>query len=325
MTAETRTVTEDEAGIRLDRYLRRHYPGLTQGVIQKSCRTGDIRVEGQRAEAGQRLAPGQSVRLRLAPAPAARAAPPADPRRRAELAGLILYADDQLIVLDKPFGLPVQGGPGITRHLDGMLDLLAEGGDRPRLVHRLDRDTTGVLLLARTPGVAARLAAAFRGRAVGKTYWALIAGRAPQPEGRIDLPLRRLPGQGAERGARSAAAHPDDPEAAHAVTDYRTLDHAGRRITWLELRPQTGRTHQLRVHCAALGAPIVGDSKYGDPDQVMVAALEEKLYLHARALTLPHPAGGVLEVTAPPPPHFRAGLAALGFTLPPTPPPRRGG
>ena len=323
MSIETRTVTEDEAEIRLDRWFRRHFPGLTQGAIQKLCRTGQVRVDGRRVEAATRLLPGQAVRVPPLPeGPVAPAAPrPVDPHLQAELEGMILYRDAQVIVLNKPFGLPVQGGPGITRHLDGMLDLLADGGERPRLVHRLDRDTTGVLLLARTPGVAAKLAAAFRGRDVQKTYWALVAGRPNPPEGRIDLKLVRTAG---ERGARTALAGPyDDDLAAKAVTDYRTIDRAGKKVSWLELCPLTGRTHQLRVHCAAMGTPIVGDLKYGEAEQVMLAALAERLHLHARRLVFPHPAGGVMDVSAPLGGHFREGMASLGFTLPSTPAPAR--
>ncbi len=317
MAVELRTVTEDEAEIRLDRWFRRHFPGLTQSAIQKLCRTGQIRVDGKRADAATRLASGQAVRvppLPAGPAPAAPAA--ADPAIRRELESMVLYRDDQVIVLDKPYGLPVQGGPGITRHLDGMLDALRDGsGVRPRLVHRLDRDTSGALVLARTPGVAAKLASAFRGRAVQKTYWAVVAGRPVPVEGRIDLPLLKYAGA---RGERSVPATRDDEDAQRAVTDYRTLDNAGQKLAWLELSPVTGRTHQLRVHCVALGAPIVGDRKYHEPDQnnagnAVIEGLPDKLHLHARALDLPHPAGGRLVVEAALPPHMRETFKTLGF------------
>jgi 23S rRNA pseudouridine955/2504/2580 synthase len=182
-----------------------------------------------------------------------------------------------------------------------------------------------VLLLARSPGVAAKLAAAFRTRAVEKTYWAVVAGRPVPPEGRIDLPLKRI---GGARGERTAPAERDDEEGARAITDYRTLDHAGRKLAWLELQPLTGRTHQLRVHCVALGAPIVGDIKYHEPDQnnafsAEVAGLPDKLHLHARALAFPHPAGGRLVVEADLPPHMRETFHTLGFTAPPARAPRR--
>ena len=329
---QQRTVSEDEADLRLDRWFRRHFPAMTQGAIQKLCRTGQVRVDGRRVEAATRLAAGQAVRVPplppARPATPARTHPPVDPHDAADLRAAVLYRDEQVIVLNKPPGLPVQGGPGITRHLDGMLDALAFDGARPRLVHRLDRDTSGVLLLARTPGVAARLAAAFRSRDMEKIYWAVVARRPPVDEGRIDLPLRRIEGaHGAYGGERSEPA-PDDPDAARAITDYRVLDHAGRKLAWLELRPLTGRTHQLRVHCVAIGAPILGDVTYARPDQnnafaATVEGLSDTLHLHAHALRLPHPAGGVLEVEAPLPAHMRETFRTLGFTAPAPRPARR--
>jgi 23S rRNA pseudouridine955/2504/2580 synthase len=241
---------------------------------------------------------------------------------------MLLYQDDHLIVLNKPYGLPVQGGPGISRHVDGLLESFRnEAGDRPRLVHRLDRDTTGVLLIARTPGVAAKLAAAFRGRDMDKTYWAVVAGRPVPIEGEIDLPLKRI---GGDRGERTAPAERDDEDAARAITEYRTLDHAARKLAWLELRPHTGRTHQLRVHCVAIRAPILGDVKYARPDQnnafaATVAGLSDKMHLHARSLVFPHPAGGVMRVEADLPPHMAETFHTLGFSAPPARAPRREG
>jgi 23S rRNA pseudouridine955/2504/2580 synthase len=326
MSVTTREVVEDEAGIRLDRWFRRHYPALTQGVIQKLCRTGQVRVDGHRADAATRLAPGQSVRIPPLPAPdAPKPAPAPDAQTQREVERMVLYRDDAVIVLNKPSGLPTQGGPGISKHLDGMLDGLRFGSPhRPRLVHRLDRDTSGVLLLARTPGVAAKLAALFRGRDVEKTYWAVVAGRPVPPRGRIELDLVRSPGA---RADRVAIAAPGDPASAHAITDYATLDHAGRRLAWLELRPLTGRTHQLRVSCAAIGAPILGDAAYGeereDGNTAHVEGFPPLLHLHARALRLPHPAGGRLGVEAPLPPHMIETFRTLAFAAPATKPPAR--
>src|ERR1700722_13347591 len=328
MPIATRTVSDDEADIRLDRWFRRHFPGLTQGAIQKLCRTGQIRVDGHRAEAATRLSTGQAIRippLPAAPAPAV-PRPEVDPLAARDLQKLVLYRDDSVLVINKPHGMPVQGGPGITHHLDALLDALRFGSnERPRLVHRLDRDTSGVLLLARTPGSAAKLAALFRSRDVEKTYWAVVARRPIPSEGRIDLPLKRI---GGARGERTAPAERDDKEAARAITDYRTLDHAGQKLAWLELQPLTGRTHQLRVHCVALGAPILGDVKYARPDQnnafsAIVEGLSSELHLHARALRLPHPAGGTLLVEADLPPHMRATFKTLGFHAPPAQPPGR--
>ena len=326
---QTRAVTDDEAELRLDRWFRRHFPAVTQGAIQKLCRTGQIRVDGKRADTATRLEPGQAIRV--PPLPDAPPPKPAEthqfnPAIARELEGMVLHRDDWVLVLNKPHGLAVQGGPGITRHLDGLLDGLRMGSEhRPRLVHRLDRDTSGCLVLARTPGTAAKLAAAFRGRDVSKTYWAVVAGRPVPVEGRIDLPLLRYTGP---RGERSIPASRDDKEAARAVTDYATLDHAGQKLAWMELSPVTGRTHQLRVHCVALGAPIVGDTKYHEPDQngagtALIEGLSDKLHLHARALDIPHPAGGRLVVEAELPPHMRDTFKTLGFEARPAKAPRR--
>lgn len=320
MGVETRHVSADEAEIRLDRWFRRHFPGTTQAAIQKLCRTGQVRVDGRRAEAATRLSPGQVVRVPPLPRAPIRepAAPPPDGEQVRALQRLVVWRDEMLIALNKPPGLAVQGGPGISRHLDAMLDALRFGSaERPRLVHRLDRDTSGLLLLARTPGSAARLAAAFRGRDVEKTYWAVVAGRPQPDEGRIDLPLLRI---GGARGERMAVAAAGDPEAVRAITTYRVRDAAARRISWLELAPLTGRTHQLRVHCAALGTPILGDLKYGRPEDQILGA-PPGLHLHARALRLPHPEGGVLELAAELPQHLRECFEIFGFTAPRPPRP----
>ncbi len=326
MSVAIQTVTDDEADIRLDRFLRRHHPALTQGALQKLCRTGQVRVDGKRVEASARLAPGQAVRIPPMPdAPEKKAALVVSPGERKELERLVLYRDEQLIVLNKPHGLAVQGGPGIARHLDGMLDVLRGDGERPRLVHRLDRDTSGVIVLARTAGTAAKLAAAFRTREMEKTYWAVVAGRPVPVEGQIDLPLKRV---NSAWGERTVAADRKDREGQRAYTNYRTLDHAARKLAWLELTPLTGRTHQLRVHCASMGTPILGDDKYAEENEngtggSYVEGLPDRLHLHARALLLPHPAGGMLEVAADLPPHMRETFSTLGFTAPPAPSPVR--
>src|SRR3954470_20676619 len=327
MSIQSQIVTEDEADIRLDRWFRRHFPGLQQSLIQKFCRTGQIRVDGARAGTDTRLAPGQTIRIPpmtipSEPKPVSRV----DPHDAKDLQQAVIYRDDHVLVLNKPYGLPVQGGPGIVRHLDGMLDALRFGSEhRPRLVHRLDRDTTGVLLLARTAGTAGKLAALFRGRDVEKTYWAVVAGRPVPVEGRIDMPLKKV---GGNRGERMAPADRNDPDAQRAITDYRTLDHAARKLAWLELQPLTGRTHQLRVHCVALAVPILGDVKYARPDQnnafsAIVAGLSGELHLHARALRLPHPVGGTLLVEADLPPHMSDTFRTLGFHAPVACPPQR--
>ena len=321
MSVSIQTVTEDEADSRLDRFLRRRFPALTQSMLQKLCRTGQIRVDGHRVEASARLATGQAVRVPPMPAAPEKRAPVTSPADAKEMERMVLHRDDQLIVLNKPSGLATQGGPGITRHLDGMLDVLSDGGHRPRLVHRLDRDTSGVIVLARSPGVAARLAAAFRSREVEKTYWALVVGNPVPEEGQIDQPLKRV---SSAFGERTMVADRKDKDGQRAYTNYRTLDTAGRKLAWLELQPLTGRTHQLRVHCVSLGTPIVGDAKYAEPRDngtggSFIEGLADRLHLHARALTLPHPAGGTLSVAAGLPPHMRESFDTLGFQAPPAP------
>jgi len=316
MQVSSQIVTEDETEIRLDRWLKRHFPALTQGVIQKFCRTGQIRVDGKRVDASTRLAPGQSVRIPPLPdgeRPRPTAAP-LDPATLREIEGMILYMDDWLIAVNKPPGLPSQGGPGIVRHLDGMMDHFRLGAsDKPRLVHRLDMETSGILLLARSPGVAAKLAAAFRGRDVQKTYWAVVAGRPPRDEGRIDIPLVKF--GGLRGGERVAVAEKGEEGATFAITDFTVRDAAARKLSWLELRPLTGRTHQLRVHCAAMGTPILGDKMYGG-EAARIEGFPENLHLHARRLVLPHPKGGTLQLEADLPPHLRASFKSLGFHAP---------
>ncbi|MCX8133504.1 MAG: RluA family pseudouridine synthase [Roseococcus sp.] len=326
MTLAPLTVPPAEADTRLDRWLRRRFPWLTQGALQKLLRTGQIRVDGRRAEASTRLAAGQEVRVpplpeATAPKPAARTTGKVISETEARaLQARVLHRDASVIVLDKPHGLPVQGGPGIARHLDGMLEALAFGAERPRLVHRLDRDTSGVLVLARSAPAAAALARAFRGRDVAKTYWAVVVGEPAQPAGRIEMALAREHGA---RGERTVPAAPGAKDAARAVTDYDVLDRAKRRAALLELRPLTGRTHQLRVHCAeALGCPILGDGKYGG-QAAHLEGLPGALHLHARALRLPHPEGGWLEVAAAAPEHMAETMAFFGFANPAPRPPRR--
>jgi 23S rRNA pseudouridine955/2504/2580 synthase len=312
-------VQEDEADIRLDRWFRRHFPVLTQGMIQKLCRTGQIRVDGKRAEAATRLLPGQSVRVPPLPGepPPVPDRPALDPATLREIEGMIVHIDDSLIVINKPHGLPVQGGPGILRHLDGMMESFRQGaGDKPRLVHRLDRDTSGLLVLARSPGVAAKLAAAFRSRDVQKTYWAVVAGRPSPQEGAVDLPLVKF--GGLRGGERVAIAAPGEAESTRAYTEYRTLDAASRKLAWMEFLPLTGRTHQLRVHAVALGAPIVGDRMYGG-EAARVEGLADKLHLHARGLSLPHPQGGILQIEAELPAHMRETFRVMGFVAPGAP------
>ncbi|QDH13759.1 RluA family pseudouridine synthase [Formicincola oecophyllae] len=321
MAVEHVTVTEDEADIRLDRWFRRRYPNLTQGAIQKACRTGQIRVDGKRAQTSTRLLPGQEVRIPPLPDVSRPAPPPPpDPLTRKRLESMILYQDDSVIVLNKPSGLATQGGPGIHEHIDMMLEALRpEGGDKPRLVHRIDRDTSGILLIARTPGVAAKLAAAFREREVEKTYWAIVTGRPNPAEGIVDQPLAKV---GAGGGAVVVPADRKDEEAVSAKSAYEVVDAAARKFSWLKLSPLTGRTHQLRVHCESLGTPIVGDPRYGG-EKAHPEGFADRLHLHARELDIPHPQGGRLKVAAPLPPHMKETFSKLGFVAGSTPEPTR--
>jgi 23S rRNA pseudouridine955/2504/2580 synthase len=313
---QTIAVTADEADLRLDRWFKRRFPELGHGRLEKLLRTGQIRVEGRRARSNTRLEPGQRVRvppLGEAAAPPGKrpsAAIPQHETRSLRLA--VLYRDDDVLAINKPSGLAVQGGTGLDRHLDGMLEALQfEAAERPRLVHRLDRDTSGVLLLARNVRAAAELTQAFRRKDCRKVYWAVVAGVPKRSSGRIDLALSKLPGRAGERMA-------SDEEGKAAITEYTVLDHAGKQAAWLELRPLTGRTHQLRAHCAALGTPILGDRKYGGEAAFLAGSqISRGLHLHARSIELRRAGGAVLRVAAPASPHLAATFEFLGFAIEP--------
>ena len=304
-------VPGDDADIRLDRWLKRRFPSLSQGRIERLLRTGQIRVDGHRVKAGSRLAPGQIVRLPPLDeqAPSAKTARPVAPADAAAIQSWVLYSDDDVIALNKPAGLAVQGGAKTTRHIDGMLDALADAsGERPKLVHRLDRDTSGVLLLARTGAAARALTAAFRGKTARKLYWAAVVGVPRPAAGRIDAPLVK-----AAQGKASIAAA-DDSDQKRATTLYRTIETAGKRAAWLALTPLTGRTHQIRVHCAAIGTPILGDGKYGGAAAFLAGMdIPRQIHLHARRLVIPHPRQGTIDVVAPIPPHLATTWELLGF------------
>ncbi len=308
-------IKAEEADQRLDRWLRRRFPGLTQGRIEKLLRKGEIRMDGKRADGKTRIYAGQMIRLppNIEKAVVAMAGPaPVSDSDAREIRRMVIHEDADIIVLNKPAGLAVQGGTGQGRHVDGMLGaFVGPDGERPRLVHRLDLDTSGVLVLGRTLRATVFLADAFRGRSVRKTYWALVAGVPKPARGRIDMALAKSGGPAGERIVQ------DDEEGKRAVTLYATIDQAIGRCAWLALRPVTGRTHQLRVHTAvALGTPIVGDAKYGGAAATLATdALSPLLHLHARALSLPHPAGGMLRVTAPLPPHMKQAWQFFGFDL----------
>ena len=316
-SVQTVAVTADEANMRVDRFLEARFPGLSFSHIQRIIRKGQLRVNGKRVDGKDRLQAGQAVRippLKLdAPRPAS-AASAADDKTREFLRSITLHEDDDVLVLNKPMGLAVQGGSGMTRHLDGMLEVLRDpgrDGQRPRLVHRLDRDTAGCLLVAKTRFAAAALAKTFRSRSARKTYWALVAG-VPRPhQGRISTFLAK---EEREDESFMRIAQHGDEGASHAVTYYAVVETSGSKLAWLSLKPVTGRTHQLRAHMAHIGHPIVGDAKYFDiQNWELPGGLQNRLHLLARRIAVPHPRGGTIDITAPLPLHMQQSWNLLGL------------
>ena len=339
-------VGEDEDGMRMDRWFKRRLPTLALSHLAKICRKGEVRLDGKRVETSSRVAAGQKVRVpplnvEAPKAPAVKKPAVVEADLRA-LRDMILLEDRDLMVLNKPFGLAVQGGSGTKHHLDGMLQSLAnERGERPVLVHRLDRDTSGVLLIAKTRKMAADLGEIFRSRSAKKIYWAMVEGVPRPAQGRVSLFLAKGEGMGDARGDNRApkkgrhgpeerrdiekmrVARHGDEDAQHSLTYYAVVDKLAPRLAWLSMKPLTGRTHQLRAHAEAIGCPIVGDPKYGhreedsrrraDPNRNLPDGVENKLHLLARRLILPHPRGGALDVTAPLPPHMKKSWDMFGF------------
>ena len=309
------TVSPDESGMRVDRFLEARFAGLSFSHIQRIIRKGELRVNGRRVDGKDRLAAGQTVRippLRLDQPKPRTPGSEADEKTRAFLRSITLHEDDDVMVLNKPMGLAVQGGSGMTRHIDGMLEVLRDReGQRPRLVHRLDKDTAGCLLVAKTRFAAAALAKTFRSRSARKIYWALVAG-VPRPrQGRNSTFLAKEERE--EESFMRIAQHGDEG-ASHAVTFYAVVDTAGSKLAWLSLKPVTGRTHQLRAHMAHIGHPIVGDPKYFDiQNWELPGGLQNRLHLLARRIAVPHPRGGKIDVTAPLPPHMQQSWNLLGF------------
>ena len=312
------TVGPDDDGVRLDRWFKRNLPQVGFATISRWARTGQIRVDGSRADPADRLSTGQVLRVPPGGATPATSAAKAKPARkivpltdeqRAEAKAMLMVETPAAFVLNKPPGLATQGGSGTTRHVDGLLDAYAaETEPRPRLVHRLDKDTSGVLLIARTPGSAAFFSKRFSGRTARKIYWALVVGSPAADEGLIELPLAKQPGTG---GEKMMVDHTEEGQ--RAATKYRVIDRAGDSAAWLELQPLTGRTHQLRVHLAAIGHPIVGDGKYGGQAAFLTGFVSRKMHLHARRLRIEAPGQTQIDATAPLPDHFAASLVQLGF------------
>jgi len=316
---ETKKVTADEAGMRLDRWFKAHYPGLGFGRLQKLLRTGQVRLDGKRADSATRIATGQIVRI-----PPLGVELPADDRKNARpksskliaddrkaIEDMMLYEDKDVMVLNKPAGLAVQGGSGLKRHLDGMLEAFRDQkGNKPRLVHRLDRETSGIILLAKTRKAAQELTKSFRHRNTRKIYWAMLAGVPKPKQGRISNFLARD-----EDEERMQVVRQGKDEAQHAVSLYSVVEQSAQKLSWVTLKPVTGRTHQLRAHTAHIGHPIIGDDKYFNIENwELPGGIQNRLHLLARRIVIPHPSGkGTIDVSAPLPPHMQQTWNLLGF------------
>lgn len=309
---ESHVIAAEDDGIRLDRWFKRHREGMPHALLARWARSGQLTLDGRRADVSDRIAAGQILVAPVAPAPAEprprKSRGPLAPEEIAFAQSLVIHRDASALVMDKPPGLATQGGTKTSEHVDGLLDALQdEAPVRPKLVHRLDKDTSGVLLIARTPRSAAFFAKAFSNRSARKTYWAIVVGVPSVEAGEIDLPLAKQPGTGGEK------MHVSEEAGQPSRTRYRVLDRAGNNAAWVELQPLTGRTHQLRVHMAAIGHPIVGDGKYGGKGAFLTGTISRKLHLHARRLRIDHPDGGKLDIAADLPDHFDASLTTLGF------------
>ncbi|SON55470.1 Ribosomal large subunit pseudouridine synthase C [Hartmannibacter diazotrophicus] len=328
MKVEMVTVGKDEAGMRLDRWFKEHYPGLGFGHLQKLLRSGQVRLDGGRVKADNRVQPGQVVRVPplntgdggpamfdASGAPMARPKQVASANEADYLRSLLLYEDEHVFVFNKPAGLAVQGGSGMTRHIDGMLEALRDRkGVKPRLVHRLDRETSGCLLVARTRLAASTLARTFQTRSARKIYWALVYSVPKPRQGKISSYLKK---EATPDGEMMRVARHGEKDAQHAVTYYSTVEAVAQKFAWLTLKPVTGRTHQLRVHLQSIGHPIIGDPRYFDIENYeFPGGIQNRLHLLARRLTIPHPAGGgSIDVTAPLPPHMLQSWNSFGLDI----------
>ena len=314
---QTLQVDPDEAGMRVDRFLVARFPQLAFTHIQRIVRKGELRVDGKRAKPQERLEAGQKIRippLRLEPQKVAARSAARDQDERGFLKSIALYEDKDVLILNKPAGLAVQGGPGTKRHVDGLLEALRdEEGQKPRLVHRLDKDTAGCLIVAKTRFAAVALGKTFRSRAARKIYWAVVAGVPRVRQGRVSTYLAKE--EIGDKDARMRVAEHGDEGASHALTYYAVVETAAQKLAWLSLKPVTGRTHQLRAHAAHIGHPIVGDPKYFNVENwELPGGLQNKLHLLARRIVIPHPrTGRPIDVTAPLPPHMEQSFNLLGF------------
>ncbi|NOZ67285.1 MAG: RluA family pseudouridine synthase [Alphaproteobacteria bacterium] len=303
-----------EDGWRIDKWFKQKFPDLSFGRLSKLMRTGQVRADGKRIKAGFRVAEGMEIRVPPIgdnPNAGKTRAPKLQKKHSDEdsrlMRDMVIYQDNSVIVLNKPPGLAVQGGSKTTRHIDGLLDCLqGDNPERPKLVHRLDKDTSGVLVIARSSAAAKSLTESFRNRRTSKIYWALVMGRPERTEGTVNAPLDKEPGT---RGERMMVAD----KGKKAVTDFYVMDSALRSTSWVAFKPVTGRTHQIRVHATVLDTPIVGDGKYGGKAAFLDGAVSKKLHLHARSIEIDHPDGGLLNVTADLPRHMKESWDMFGF------------
>jgi 23S rRNA pseudouridine955/2504/2580 synthase len=313
---QTVTVATDESGMRVDRFFEARFPGLSFSHIQRIIRKGEVRVNGKRTQPKARLEAGQAVRIPplKVEAPPPRGDAPAAQKDRAFLKSITLYEDDDVLVFNKPMGLAVQGGSATPRHIDGMLGALRSlDGQRPRLVHRLDKDTAGCLLVAKNRFSASALAKTFRSRSARKIYWALVVGVPKPAQGRISTYLAK---EEIEEDSFMRIAKHGEKDSVHAVTYYAVVETAAHQLAWLSLKPVTGRTHQLRAHMAHIGHPIIGDPKYFNKENWQPpGGIQDRLHLLARRIVVPHPRGGVIDVSAPLPPHMQQSWNLLGFDV----------
>jgi 23S rRNA pseudouridine955/2504/2580 synthase len=318
---ETLRVADNESDMRVDRWFRVHFPEVGYTYLQKLLRSGQVRVDSKRVQANDRLNAGMEIRVpavirqpkKLTPS-GIKAALGVSKGDRDQIEKMIIFEDDHVLVLNKPFGLAVQGGTGTKKHIDGMLEGMADrfGGERPRLVHRIDRDTTGILLVAKTREAAAKLGKTFQTRSAAKTYWALVSGVPKPAQGKIEAALVKASGPDGDRVRKARPG--EQAEAMHATTHYSVIDQVARKAAWVSLKPVTGRQHQLRAHMHMIGHPIVGDNKYEGDTQMPAENIDKKLHLHARRLIIPHPKNGTkIDVTAPLPDHMRRSWETLGF------------
>ncbi|QOZ38014.1 RluA family pseudouridine synthase [Bradyrhizobium sp. CCBAU 53421] len=312
---QTVVVTADEDNMRVDRFLEARFPGLSFSHIQRIVRKGELRVNGKRADSKDRLEEGQSVRippLRLDTPKTSGTLSEAEAKTLQALKDMTLYEDDDVLVLNKPVGLAVQGGSGMTRHVDQMLEVMRDAkGQKPRLVHRIDRETSGCLLIAKTRFAASFLTGAFRHRSARKIYWALVAGVPKPKQGRISTYLAK---EESEEDSIMRIAEHGDEGASHAVTYYAVVEASATKLAWVSLKPVTGRTHQLRAHMAHIDHAIVGDPKYFNKENWQLpGGLQNRLHLLARRIVIPHPRGGVIDVSAPLPPHMLQSWNLLGL------------